>query len=231
MDIDALVERLSDREAATYSQESGHGFSSNDEKNAWLDEINSAIQLSDGQLCLDVGAGTGTLTHLLASGVAPSGKVVAQDLSKQSLELNRQCLSTETTALVEYVHGDAHDEKLFVSRFRSAFDVIAARQSVVLFRDPSTVFKLWNKLLKPGGTVMILDALWSRASWTGEWGVLRDTLPLSCIQTLGTIPYLLEGAGFAVIENRFMDKVNLLLGNDGQTCPRFILTAKCKKAE
>jgi SAM-dependent methyltransferase len=225
VEIDALVERLSDGESAKYSNEPGHGFSSDAERTAWLEEITSSVHFFDGQFCLDVGAGTGMLTHLLAASVAPSGTIIAQDLSLKSLELNRQTKPVDVKTSIEFVHGNAHDESLFVSRFRSAFDIIAARQSVVIFQDPSRVFRLWRTLLKPGGVVVILDALWSRESWTGEWADLRDSLPLSCLQTLGTIPYLLEGAGFKVRENRFLEKVNDLLGEDGKNCPRFIVVA------
>jgi len=228
VEIDALIERLSDGEAARYSEEPGHGFSSESEKRAWVEEITSSVGFVDGQVCLDVGAGTGMLTHLLAASVAPSGRVIAQDLSRESLELNRQSTPVGVKTTIEYVHGNAHDESLLVPSFVSVFDTIAARQSVVIFEDPSRVFKLWRKLLKPGGTVMILDALWSRSSWTGEWGDVRDSLPLSCLQTLGTIPYLLRGAGFEIVENRFLDRVNVLLGDDGKNCPRFIVVARAE---
>ncbi len=231
MEIEKVVQQLSDLEATKYSEAIGHGFSSLEEQKAWADEVSRSVPIAAGQTCIDVGAGTGILTHLIASLVAPKGAVIAQDISGESLAINKETLPSAFADSVEYLQGDAHDASLFMPRFAQSADIIAARQSVVLFRDPVAVFELWSRLLKPGGRVVILDALWSRASWTGQWGSLVDALPLSCIQTLGTIPYLLTRVGLEVRETRFLDTVNRLLGDEGSKCPRFVVVAELPKTD
>lgn len=228
MELETVIRQLCDNEAAAYSNEKGHAFSSEEEQQAWIDEIQQSVAISPGQTCIDIGAGTGVLSHLLASFVSPSGKVIAQDLSGKSLKINEEC--RQSGVQMQFLEGDAHDERLFLPHLAGVADIITARQSVVLFRDPSKVFTLWRHLLKPSGKVVILDALWTRASWTGKWRELIDELPLSCMQTLSTVPYLLKQAGFVVKESRFLPRVNQILGDDGTTCPRFIVVAEITPA-
>lgn len=223
-EFETIIRQLCDDEATTYSREQGHGFSSEEERQAWTDEILESVAITPGQTCIDMGAGTGVLSHLIASLVAPTGKVIAQDLSGQSLKINKE--TCQTNVEMQFLPGDVHDEGLFLPELASAADIITARQCVVLFRDPAKAFTLWRRLLKPSGKVVILDALWTRTSWTGKWRELVDELPLSCLQTLGTIPYLLQQAGFVVKESRFLPRVNQALGDDGTNCPRFIVVAE-----
>jgi hypothetical protein len=51
-----------------------------------------------------------------------------------------------------------------------------------------------------------------------------DALPLSCLQTRGTIPYLLEQVRFRVVHTGWLERVNQTFGST-QTSPRYLVVA------
>jgi len=224
--ISATIQALCDEEAVSYNQQSGHGLLSVAEAKAWRSEFLRSVVVRPGYSCLDVGAGTGTLTHMLASMLSDEGKIVSQDISGPSLEISKASLPAEFSKRVDFLTGDIHDQSLFSSACHASFDLITARQSAVLLVDPIKVFSHWRDLLKVDGRVVILDALWTRESWSGQWEQLIDQLPLSCLQSLSTIPYLLHYSGFEVESARYLDEVNEALGLQGVACPRFIVVAR-----
>src|SRR5438477_13043025 len=77
------------------------------EYDAWADGLHGrvAAKLVDvagprrGDAVLDVGCGTGLVTHLLAERVGPRGSVVGIDLSARMLDLARPRASANTTLL------------------------------------------------------------------------------------------------------------------------------------
>lgn len=52
-----------------------------------------------------------------------------------------------------------------------------------------------------------------------------DALPLACLQTRGTIPYLLEQVGLRVVHNGWLERVNQALGST-QSGPRYLVIAR-----
>ena len=73
------IEAFFDGLAPTWDEEIASRFA--DRLNAMVD----ALPISPGQTVLDVGAGTGILAGVLASRVAPNGRVIAVDLSRAML--------------------------------------------------------------------------------------------------------------------------------------------------
>ena len=73
------IEAFFDSLAPTWDEEIASRFA--DRLNAMVD----ALPISPGQTVLDVGAGTGILAGVLASRVAPNGRVIAVDLSRAML--------------------------------------------------------------------------------------------------------------------------------------------------
>jgi SAM-dependent methyltransferase len=102
----------------------------------------------------------------------------------------------------------------------SAFDVVASRQLVNGLFDPLTAFRHWHRWLRPGAAAVVIDGLYGRDGWPGAWAEEIDVLPLSACQTLATVPYLLEAAGFRIAAVERMSAVN---GLPGTRTPRYIV--------
>ncbi len=223
------VLQIVDAEAANYENERGHGLSTPEEESAWTSDVLEAIKFRPGCTCLDVAAGTGVFTRMLARWVGKEGHIVATDLSGEMLTRNEKGLPPELGGRVSFLVGDAHDEKLLESTAHRSFDYITCRQGVVMFANPLTVFRHWYSWLNQGGHVVVLDALWSRRIWTGPSSELIDHLPLACVQSLATVPYILEQAGFVIEQCRFMQRVNQWFASsqtDDFDSPRYIVVAR-----
>lgn len=211
-DVNARVRSLYDVAATSYASEPGHGIAF-DELEHWRADLAFALQGRGGRVAADVGAGTGVFSRFLAAsgyevvGVEPSSGMIEQALS-------------QPVAGVVYVQGDA----MGIPERGSGWDLIAARQSVCYLEDPLRAFRRWLKLLAPGGRVLIVEGLWSRASWSD--GDLVDALPLSCVQTRASLTYLLRCAGFGSVRHRWLSAVNRHHGlGDGDVGSRYAAVA------
>jgi ubiquinone/menaquinone biosynthesis C-methylase UbiE len=152
------------------------------------------------------------------------------DTSEQMLKKNQSQMPDEFKK-VEFVVQEL-DGGTLRPEWKESFDLICCRQGVVCFVDPMAVFVRWHHWLKPSGKLLILDALWTRSAWNeGDWAGVFDYLPLSCTQSLATIPYLLELSGFNIEHNALLPRVNALFsGNEIQSqCPRFAIVASKRK--
>lgn len=222
-----IVRKLVDAEVEEYATTCGHGILTEAERDAWRADLRSRLDYAQGKAWLEVGAGTGVFTHLLMELISPDNSVVALDISKDSLLKNERSLPSEYRDRVKYLVGDAHNEKLFDGTESGDFDYIVCRQSVVLFHDPQKVFRNWKKLLKSGGKVYIIDGLWSRDAWTGDWAKLVDLLPLSCPRSLTDVSDLLSETGLEVEQAQLLTGVNQCLNSmSTDDCPRFIIIAR-----
>lgn len=106
-----------------------------------------------------------------------------------------------------------------------AFDCIVSRQVVCHLADPLAAFGHWHAWLRPGGWVLVIDGLWSREGWGDD--ALADSLPLSCLQTRGTVTHLLERAGFRVEHCVWLERVNQVLGSVSAS-PRYAVVARSR---
>lgn len=219
LSLQQQINQLYDNIAATYDAEPGHGIG-DEEYELWQREIDDAVAVAAGNRVLDVGSGTGILSQIFAQwgcsvvGVDSSLEMVAQAQTKQA---------PTTVTPITYVVGDTHAAELFDDR---TFDLIVSRQVVCHFRDPLAVFQNWRRWLKAGGQVIVIDGLWFRAGWDD---VLVDQLPLSCLQTRATVAYLLEKAGFQIIHNNWLTRVNTYLQSvDPTASPRYMVVAREK---
>jgi len=96
---------------------------------------------------LDVGCGTGLVTHLLASAVGPKGSVVGIDLSARMLDLARRRSRPNTTFMAM-----AAEQMVFRA---GSFDLITYGQSLPYLVDPLASLEEAVQLLRPGGRIAL----------------------------------------------------------------------------
>lgn len=214
MILQQQINQLYDSTATSYDTEPGHGIL-DEERALWRADIFAGIEPKTGSRVLDVGSGTGIFAQIFADwgcavvGLEPSAAMVAQARAKQA---------APATNPITYIVGDTHAANLFAA---ATFDLIVSRQVVCYFHDPLQVFANWSHWLKPGGQVVVIDGLWSRAGWGNE--ALVDQLPFSCLQTRATVAYLLAKAGFQVTYNHWLTQVNAYLAPNAS--PRYMIVA------
>jgi SAM-dependent methyltransferase len=192
-------------EALAYGQQQALGWLAPPEAAAHLEDLRSLFALPSTGAVLDVGAGTGVMCTLLAgfpglelSALEPSAAM--RDLLSARPELAR----------VNLINGFCDEPESRDQVPAAHFDLIVARQVTNTLFDPLQAFRNWLHWLKPGGAVVVIDGLYGREGWRDLWAEEIDVLPLSALQTVATVPYLLEVAGFAVERVEWMAAVNAL---------------------
>src|SRR5438105_179196 len=70
------------------------------------------LKIKKGAAVADIGAGTGFMTERLAKTVGPDGRVFANDLQPQMLEMLGQRMKKEKIANVTLVQGSVDDPRL-----------------------------------------------------------------------------------------------------------------------
>ena len=103
------------------------------------------------------------------------------------------------------------------------FDVVVSRQLTNGLFDPLTAFANWHHWLAPDGAVVVMDGLYDRGSWQGDWAREVDVLPLSACQSMAMVPYLLERSGFGVETVSRMAAVDAL---PTARTPRYVVVAR-----
>jgi ubiquinone/menaquinone biosynthesis C-methylase UbiE len=100
-----------------------------------------------GDAVLDVGCGTGLVTHLLAASVGRKGSVVGIDLSARMLDLARPRALPNTKFMAM-----AAEHMVFRSH---SFDLITYGQSLPYLVNPLASLEEAVRLLRPGGRVAL----------------------------------------------------------------------------
>ena len=148
---------------------------------------------------LDVGCGPGTLTADLAALVAP-GRTVGIDREPSVLD--------EAAALapsVEFRVGDVYD-LAFEER---SFDVVHAHQVLQHLSRPSEALTSMRRVLRPGGTLAVRDAIYGSFAWYPDDDRLarwRHVYSAVCehngadSDTGRKLPALVRSAGFENLE-------------------------------
>jgi SAM-dependent methyltransferase len=192
-------------EVRAYAAQQGLGSLRPDEERAYLDDMARAVSWRAGMRVLDAGAGTGTLSAILQR--VPGLEVSALEPSVAMLEALRQRSGSERMRIVHGSCDQWDDGRHFPD---ASFDVIGARQVVNGLFDPLAAFRHWHRWLAPRGLVVVIDGAYGRDAWQGDWAEEVDVLPLAATQSLATVPYLLDLAGFRIEAVDWMTAVNAL---------------------
>lgn len=135
--------------AATFDTSPGHEIFGDDERQAWHRLIREHLGDGADRMALDLASGTGVISRLLCE----SGfKVTGLDFSEPMLERARTKARARDLK-ASFLIGDAEDTRLP----ENSFDVIMTRHLVWTLPDPKAAFADWFRVLKPGGSILIVD--------------------------------------------------------------------------
>jgi len=109
---------------------------------------------------LDVGAGTGFLSLLLAR---KGHSITALDLTREMLDRAREKAAALNLNL-NFVIGDAENLPFETE----SFDFVVSRWLLWTLPHPDRAVLEWKRVLKPGGCVLCIDGLWHSNGLTGR---------------------------------------------------------------
>lgn len=109
------------------------------------------VGLAEGMSVLDVGAGPGAVTRLMANLVGPAGSAVGLDISEERIALGKQLLRELPN--VKMLVGDLHDPPFA----DASFDMVWSRFVFSYLPEPGVAACRLAKLLRPGGKLVSID--------------------------------------------------------------------------
>ena len=117
------------------------------------DQIMDALQIGEGSVVADLGAGGGWFTVRLARRVGPNGKVFAEDIQSQMISVIERRVQREELPWVTTVLGTQVDTKIPPSTLDAALMVDAYAE----FEQPVALLRNIGRSLKPHGTLGIVN--------------------------------------------------------------------------
>jgi ubiquinone/menaquinone biosynthesis C-methylase UbiE len=112
-----------------------------------------ALQLKDGDVVADIGAGSGYFTFRLAKRVGPKGKVLAVDIQPEMLDLIRTKMKSHKMTNVEPILGKVDDPKLPAG----SVDLILLVDVYHEFEFPHEMTEAMVRSLKPTGRIVFVE--------------------------------------------------------------------------
>ena len=111
------------------------------------------LKIPKGASVADIGAGSGYMTVKLAARVGPTGRVFANDVQPQMLELLARRLAGKRIANVTMVQGTADDPRLPPSSVDLELMVDVYHE----LSQPQAMLRHLREALKPGGRLVLLE--------------------------------------------------------------------------
>ena len=112
-----------------------------------------ALKLKPGQSIADIGAGSGYLTFPMAQMVAPTGKVYAEEIQQEMLDIIHQRMQERNIKNISMVLGTISDTKLP----EKSVDLILLVDVYHEFDHPYEMTKSMVRALKPGGRLVFVE--------------------------------------------------------------------------
>ena len=112
-----------------------------------------AIGIPQGAIVADVGAGAGYFTWRLAERVGPMGKVYANDIQPEMLDLLRKNIAGRHLTNVEMVLGTEDNPRLPAGQI----DLILLVDVYHEFSQPQKMLRKMRDALKPDGRLVLLE--------------------------------------------------------------------------
>ena len=145
-DIQGRIREFWDRDSETYDRSPAHALTDPAEAAAWRAVLRRNLP-EPGARVLEAGAGTGSITLLLAE---LGYRVTALDLSEAMLRRARDKLSGLE---VEFVLGPADRPPT------GPFDAVVERNIMWTNHDPVGTLSAWREVTTPGGRLLLLEGI------------------------------------------------------------------------
>jgi ubiquinone/menaquinone biosynthesis C-methylase UbiE len=116
-------------------------------------EVIDALELRNGMVVADLGAGSGYFTFRIAPKVGKKGKVLAVEIQDEMIETLHRRMTAEKTANVEVVKGAENDPHLPAR----SVDLVLMVDVYHELAYPFEVMTAIGKALKPGGRVVFVE--------------------------------------------------------------------------
>jgi SAM-dependent methyltransferase len=117
------------------------------------DQIMDALGIAENSVVAEIGAASGWFTIRLARRVQPNGRVYAEDIQAQMIEVINRRLPRENLRNVFTVLGDADDPKLP----KNSLDAILMVDAYHEIEKPIALLRNASLALKPDGLIGIVD--------------------------------------------------------------------------
>jgi ubiquinone/menaquinone biosynthesis C-methylase UbiE len=113
----------------------------------------AVLKIPKGAAVADIGAGSGFVTERLASRVGPFGRVYANDVQPQMLQMLASRLAKKQITNVTLVQGDVDDPKLPPASVDLELMIDVYHE----FSQPQAMLRKLREALKPGGRMVLLE--------------------------------------------------------------------------
>lgn len=117
------------------------------------DDAIRLLKIPSGAAVADIGAGSGYMTERLSSQVGPTGRVYANDVQPQMIEILRRRLEKQRITNVVLVQGTVDDPRLPAAAIDLALMVDVYHE----LSQPQAMLRRIREALKPGGRLVLLE--------------------------------------------------------------------------
>lgn len=118
-------------------------------------QLADELRLEEGDWLADIGAGSGSYLHYFTEHIGTSGQVFAVDIDTEALAELHENLNSPEYPTVTPVYSVEENPLLPAS----SFDALFMRNAYHEFEDPATMLRHFEKSLKSGGRLVILDTM------------------------------------------------------------------------
>lgn len=123
-----------------------------------LTQVIQEAGILPGETIADFGAGSGFIAVELAKKVGPEGKVYAIDILEAPLEVIEAKIKTEKLFQLETIKSDLEKPQGSTLEANSC-DWVVIANLLFQIKEPAIIIKEAQRVLKPGGKIMILEWL------------------------------------------------------------------------